>query len=56
MCPKDVSEYFMKTFQDILDHREATNEKRNDIFQLLMQLKTKGFIDADNGENDTSES
>lgn len=43
--PKDVSKFFLGAIKETMDYREKNNVKRNDVMQLLIQLKNKGVID-----------
>lgn len=43
--PKDASDFFLKMFRETMDYREKNDVKRNDVMQLLIQLKNKGYID-----------
>lgn len=45
LFPKEVSEFFLGTIRETWDYREKNNVKRNDVMQLLMQLKNKGYVD-----------
>lgn len=38
----DVSEFFMKIVNDVIEYREKNNVKRNDFMDLLLQLKNEG--------------
>lgn len=52
---KEVSDFFMKTFREVIEYREKNNVKRNDAMQLLIELMKKGQIDdvdAKDGKND----
>ena len=41
----------------MVDYREKNNIKRNDVLQLLIQLKNKGYIDdAESVDKEMSES
>nr|ALX81394.1 cytochrome P450 [Liposcelis entomophila] len=57
MIPKQVTKFFMAVVKDTMEYREKNDVKRNDFFQLLIQLKNKGFVedadaDADIGMDD----
>lgn len=54
---KEVSEFFLTTFKDVVDYREKNNVKRSDVLQLLIELKNKGYIDdADTSNKEMNES
>lgn len=36
----------------MVDYREKNDVKRNDVLQLLIQLKNKGYIDDVDSKND----
>ncbi|KAK7790754.1 hypothetical protein R5R35_012029 [Gryllus longicercus] len=50
----DVENYFRKTVWNTVEHREKTNESRNDFLDLMMQLRKTGRLKEeeplDNGE------
>lgn len=41
----------METFRETMDYREKNDVKRNDVMQLLIQLKNKGYIDEVDSQN-----
>jgi cytochrome P450 family 6 len=45
-----VSNFFMRVVKEVIDYREKNNVVRNDLIQLLVQLKNKGKIE-DDGDN-----
>jgi len=45
--PDEVSNFFMGLVKDMIDYREKNNVVRNDLIQLLIQLKNKGKIEDD---------
>lgn len=48
---KDVSKFFLDRIEETIKFREQNNVKRNDFLQLLIQLKSKGYLeDNDEGE------
>lgn len=46
----DVSEFFMKIVNDVIEYREKNNVKRNDFMDLLLQLKNEGEPGDDSGK------
>ncbi|KAL7026328.1 hypothetical protein ACKWTF_013861 [Chironomus riparius] len=40
-CPKDVGDFFLKTFIQTIEFREKSNIKRNDFVSLLLGLKNE---------------
>ncbi|XP_049855705.1 cytochrome P450 6k1-like [Schistocerca gregaria] len=44
---KEASIPFRKMIADNVEYREKNNVTRNDFFNLLMQIKNKGFVDGD---------
>lgn len=41
VMPKESIDFFMKVVTDNIEFREKNNYKRNDFFQLLMEIKSK---------------
>lgn len=51
--PRGTTAFFINVVKDTIEWRKANNVQRNDIMQLLMQLKEKGVIeDVDRRENE----
>lgn len=46
----DVSEFFMKIVNDVIEYREKNNVKRNDFMDLLLQLRHEGDAGDDSGK------
>lgn len=46
----DVSEFFMKIVNDVIEYREKNNVKRNDFMDLLLQLKNEGVPGDESGK------
>jgi cytochrome P450 family 6 len=42
-----ISNFFMGVVKEVIDYREKNNVVRNDLMQLLIQLKNKGKIEDD---------
>ncbi|XP_022904135.2 cytochrome P450 6A1-like [Onthophagus taurus] len=36
---RDINDFFMKSVKDMIEYRESTNFRRNDFFQILLDLK-----------------
>lgn len=51
-----MSDFFLKTFREVVDYREKNSVRRNDAMQLLIDLMNKGQIDdVDNSNNKEAE-
>lgn len=50
---KEVSDFFIKTIRETVAYREKNNVQRNDLMQLLLQLKNTGKIDEESTELET---
>lgn len=46
---KDVSNFFINAFKDMVEYRLANKVERKDFLDSLMQLITKGYLDGDEG-------
>lgn len=42
--PDDISDFFMKEIRDAVEHREKNNISKNDLMDLLIQLKNEKTI------------
>jgi cytochrome P450 family 6 len=51
----DVSKYFLKMVKETVEYRQMNNVKRNDFLQLLIQLKEKGSLDSEQGDEDRND-
>ncbi|CAB3365185.1 Hypothetical predicted protein [Cloeon dipterum] len=49
---KEVTEFFKKLTKDMMDQRIEKNIVRKDFIQLLMELKVKGNITVDDGDDE----
>jgi cytochrome P450 family 6 len=47
ITPQRVQSFFLKLVEDAVTYREKNNIRRNDYFDMLLQLKNKGMIDGD---------
>jgi cytochrome P450 family 6 len=47
---KEVSDFFLSTIKEAVEYREKNDIKRNDFFNLLLQIKNHGKINDDVGE------
>lgn len=45
VVPDEVSDFFLKTFRDLIEFREKNEVRRNDGMQLLIDLHKKGYIE-----------
>lgn len=41
---KDTSDFFLRVFRETIEYRESSNTERNDVVQLLLQMKKKGLL------------
>ncbi|CRL05219.1 CLUMA_CG018250, isoform A [Clunio marinus] len=41
---KDVADFFMNVFTETVDYRQKNNTERNDLIQILIQLKNNGLL------------
>ncbi|KAL0270232.1 UNVERIFIED_CONTAM: hypothetical protein PYX00_007703 [Menopon gallinae] len=49
---KELTQFFLKFIRESMEERKRENIHRNDILQMLMELRDKGFIgDADDSSN-----
>lgn len=48
--PPDAAEFFMNLIKQTVEYRETTSVYRNDFIQLLIQLKNKGHLDDETGQ------
>ncbi|KAJ9594233.1 hypothetical protein L9F63_014393 [Diploptera punctata] len=53
---KEATVFLRKVFWDVINHREKNNISRDDFLELLIQLKNKGCVDAEDGEKPTTKS
>ena len=49
--PKEFTNFIYSLVNETIDFRKKNNFHRNDFMQLLIELKEKGYIPADKGEN-----
>lgn len=47
----DVTEFFLKVVEEVVEFREANNIKRHDIMDLLLQLKNVGELAGEENES-----
>ncbi|KAG5669769.1 hypothetical protein PVAND_000063 [Polypedilum vanderplanki] len=47
ITPKDVQHYFLKIINEAIEYREKNKIRRNDYFDMLLQLKNEGKLDGD---------
>ncbi|KAF6203284.1 hypothetical protein GE061_003702 [Apolygus lucorum] len=50
--PQEIEDFVMKVVKDSFHHRLTTGYSRNDIIQLLLQLKEKGSVEVEEHEKD----
>jgi len=51
--PKHIASFFINLVEETMDYRQTNKVSRNDFMQLLLQLKTLGYVkDADNRQKD----
>lgn len=48
----DIEEFIFSIVKQTVDFREKNNFTRNDFMQLLIQLKTQGYVSVDKGEKE----
>ncbi|KOX75873.1 Cytochrome P450 6a2, partial [Melipona quadrifasciata] len=48
---RDITNFFMKTFKETVEYREANNIERKDFLNLLMQLMRNGYVEVDDNSN-----
>nr|XP_046491929.1 uncharacterized protein LOC124223738 [Neodiprion pinetum] len=48
---KGASDFFMRTFKDMVAYRKSAKVVRNDFMDLLMQLMDKGYVQVDDGKD-----
>lgn len=51
---RGVIKFFIKTFTETIEYREANNVVRRDFMSLIMQLMKRGYVDADVGDDTPS--
>lgn len=51
---QDVEDFMFSIVKQTIEHRENNKIVRNDIMQMLIQLKNDGFIDAEQDSGETS--
>lgn len=47
ITPKHIQEFFLNVIDDAVKYREENNIRRNDYFDMLLQLKNHGKLDGD---------
>jgi cytochrome P450 family 6 len=47
ITPKDVQHFFLKIINEAIEYREKNKIRRNDYFDMLLQLKNEGKIDGE---------
>lgn len=47
ITPKRVQEYFLGIIDEAVEYREKNNIRRNDYFDMLLQLKNTGKLEGD---------
>lgn len=50
LMPPDAAAYFMNMLKQTVDYREQNRVVRHDFLHLLLQLKNKGFLDDETGD------
>ena len=53
---KEVSDFFLQLFLETMNYREKCDVKRNDLIDLLIQLKTKDSIGDVDWQNEQDQS
>ncbi|CAG2061234.1 unnamed protein product, partial [Timema podura] len=53
--PKDVTKFFLRVVQDVVDYREKNGIVRKDFLQLLIELKGKRNVNSENSGINPSE-
>lgn len=53
--PTDIEEFFFSIVNQTIEHREKNIFTRNDFMQMLIQLKSQGYVSADRGEKESEE-
>ncbi|CAD1469270.1 unnamed protein product, partial [Heterotrigona itama] len=48
---RGITNFFMKTFKETVEYREANNVERKDFLNLLMQLMRNGYVEVDDSSN-----
>ncbi|KAK9301989.1 hypothetical protein QLX08_005840 [Tetragonisca angustula] len=51
---KDITNFFLKTFKETVEYREANNIERKDFLNLLMQLMRNGYVEVDDNSNSSN--
>lgn len=51
---KETTEFFRKLVKDMMEMRKKSNTPRKDFLQLLLELKEKGSIAADDDDEEKS--
>lgn len=51
MFSQDIHDFFESTIRDAIDYREKNNVKRSDFLNMLINLKNRGTVSDDGGEN-----
>lgn len=47
ITPKRIQDFFLKVIDDAVKYREENNIRRNDYFDMLLQLKNTGKLEGD---------
>jgi hypothetical protein len=47
ITPKRIQDFFLTVINDAIEHREKNNIRRNDYFDMLLQLKNVGKLEGD---------
>jgi hypothetical protein len=47
ITPKRIQDYFLGIINEAVEYREKNNIRRNDYFDMLLQLKNEGKLDGD---------
>lgn len=55
MVVDDVEDFMISIVKQTVEYREANNFSRNDVMQMLIQLKNQGYVSVDKGDNDGEE-
>lgn len=47
ITPKRIQDFFLRVIEDTVEYREKNNIRRNDYFDMLLQLKNVGKLEGD---------
>lgn len=47
ITPRRIQDFFLRIIDDTVAYREKNNIRRNDYFDMLLQLKNVGKLDGD---------